>query len=78
MIQFQENAWTEEQTEGWTDSILFYRTLPATAGGPKMDGTVLEEKSSFKMLMLTFSCKLDWGSYLISWSLNSFYEVSFS
>ena len=32
----------------------------------KMDGSVLEEKSSFKMLRLTFSSKLDWGSYIIS------------
>ena len=32
----------------------------------KMDGPVLEEKSSFKMLCLTFSSKLDWGSYIIS------------
>ena len=31
-----------------------------------MDGPVLEEKSSFKMLGLTFSSKLDWGSYIIS------------
>ena len=31
-----------------------------------MDGFVLEEKSSFKMLGLTFSSKLDWGSYIIS------------
>ena len=30
-----------------------------------MDGSVLEEKSSFKMLGLT-SSKLDWGSYIIS------------
>ena len=30
-----------------------------------MDGSVLEEKSSFKMLGLTFSSKLDWGSYII-------------
>ena len=28
----------------------------------KMDEFVLEEKSSFKMLGLTFSSKLDWGS----------------
>ena len=26
----------------------------------KMDGSILEEKSSFKMLGLTFSSKLDW------------------
>ena len=32
----------------------------------KMDGSVLEEKSSFEMLGLTFSSKLDWGSYIIS------------
>ena len=32
----------------------------------KMEGSVLEEKSSFKMLGLTFSSKLDWGSYIIS------------
>ena len=32
----------------------------------EMDGSVLEEKSSFKMLGLTFSSKLDWGVYIIS------------
>ena len=31
-----------------------------------MDGSVLEEKASFKMLGLTFSFKLDWGSYVVS------------
>ena len=31
-----------------------------------MDGSALEEKSSFKMLGLAFSSKLDWGSYIIS------------
>ena len=30
----------------------------------KIDGSDLEEKSSFKMLGLTFFCKLDWGSYI--------------
>ena len=30
------------------------------------DGSVLEEKSSFKMLGLTFCPKLDWGSYIVS------------
>ena len=32
----------------------------------KMDGSVLAEKSSFEMLGLNFSSKLDWGSYIIS------------
>ena len=31
----------------------------------KINGCVLEEKSSFKMLGSTFSSKLDWGSYII-------------
>ena len=50
----------------------------------KMDGPVLEEKPYFKMLGLTFSSKLDWGSYIISIAktaskkIGSFYEVSFS
>ena len=32
----------------------------------KMDGSVLGEKSSFKMLGLAISSKLNWGSYVIS------------
>ena len=32
----------------------------------KMGGSILEEKSSFKMLGLTFSSKLDRGSYILS------------
>ena len=53
----------------------------------KIDWSVLEENSYFKMLGLTFSSKLDWGPYIISvakttskkfWSLYSFYEISFS
>ena len=31
-----------------------------------MDASVLEDKTSFKMLGLTFSSKLDWGSYMVS------------
>ena len=34
----------------------------------KMHGSVLEEKSLFKMLELTFSSKLDCGSYIISFA----------
>ena len=30
-----------------------------------MDGSILEEKTSFTMLWLTFSSKLDWGSYIV-------------
>ena len=62
-----------------------YHTSGAT--DVKMDGPVLEEKSSFNMLGLPFSSKLDQGSYIVSITetvpkntcrLHSFYEVSFS
>ena len=33
-----------------------------------MNGSLLEEKSSLNMLGLTFSSKLDWGSYIISFA----------
>ena len=35
----------------------------------KIDGSVLEEKSSFKMLRMFFSSKLDWNSHIISIAL---------
>ena len=31
-----------------------------------MDGSVLDEKSYFKIMGLTFSSKMDWGSWIIS------------
>ena len=37
----------------------------------KMDESVLEEKSSFKMLVMTFFSKLDLGSYIISIAKNA-------
>ena len=49
-----------------TQLVSFDRSNNTGAIDVNMDGSVLEEKSSFKMLGLTFSCKLDWGSYIIS------------
>ena len=46
--------------------FFFYQFSNTCAVDVKMDGSVLEEKSSFKILGLTFSSKLDWGSYIIS------------
>ena len=73
---------------GKTQLVLFDRSNYSGSIDVKVDdGSVLEEKSLFKMLGLTLSSKLDWGSYIISvaktaskenWSFNSFYEVSFS
>ena len=41
----------------------------------KIDGSVLEEKSSFKMLGLTFTSTLDWGSYIISIAKTAFKKI---
>ena len=68
-----------------TQQVLFDWSKDTGSTG-SMDGSVLVEKSSFKMLGLTLSSKLDWGSYMISivktlqgnWSLDMFNEVSFS
>ena len=41
------------------------KNIQTNSIGAKMDESVLEEKSSFKMMGLTFSSKLDWGYYII-------------
>ena len=46
--------------------VSFERSNNTGAIDVKMDGSVLEEKSSFKMLGLNFSSKLDWGAYIVS------------
>ena len=46
--------------------VLFDRSINTIAIDVKMAGSVLEEKLSFKMLRLTFSSKLDLGSYIVS------------
>ena len=52
---------------GKTQLVLFDRSNYSGSIDVKMDdGSVLEEKSLFKMLGLTLSSKLDWGSYIIS------------
>ena len=51
---------------GKTQLVSFDWSKNTGAIDVKMDGSVLEEKPSFKMLGLTFSSKLDWGSYIIS------------
>ena len=51
---------------GKTQLVSFDRSNNDGSIDVKMGGSILEEKSSFKMLGLTFSSKLDWGSYIIS------------
>ena len=50
---------------GKTQLVLFDLSNNTGAADVKMGGSVLEEKSSFKMLNLTFSSKFDWGSYIL-------------
>ena len=45
--------------------VLFDRSNNTGAIDVKMNGSVLKENSSFKMVGLTFSSKLDWSSYII-------------
>ena len=49
-----------------TKLVLFDWSHNTGAIDVGMNGFVLEENSSFKMLGLTFSSKLDWGSYILS------------
>ena len=49
-----------------THLVSFQHSNNTGAIDVKMDGYVLEEKSCFKMLGLTFSSKLDWGPYIMS------------
>ena len=58
--------WLVDFNAGRTQLVLFDQSKNTGAIDVKMDGSFLEEKSSFKMLGLTFSSKLDWGSYTVS------------
>ena len=51
---------------GITQLVSFDQSNNTGAIDVKMDGSVLEEKSSRRMLGLSFSSKLDWSSYNIS------------
>ena len=58
--------WLFDFNAGKTQLVSFDWSKNTGAIDVKMDGSVLEEKSSFKMLELTLSSKLDWGSYIVS------------
>ena len=59
-------SWLVDFNVGKTQLGLFDRSNNNGSIDGKMDGFVLEEKSCSKMLGLTFSSNLDWGSYIIS------------
>ena len=58
--------WLVDFNAGKTQLVSFDRSKNTGAIDVKMDGSTLEGKTSFKMLGLTFSSKLDWGSYIVS------------
>ena len=57
---------------GKTQLVLFDRSNNNRSIDVKMNGSVLQEKSSFKKLGLTFSSKLGWGFYIISIAKTAF------
>ena len=60
--------WLVDFSAGKTQLVSFDRSNYNGSIDAKIDRSILEEKSSFKMLGLTFSSKLDWGSYIISFA----------
>ena len=60
---------------GKTQLVLFDRFNNTGIIDMKMDRSAFEEKSSLKMLGLTFSSKLDWDSYVFSIVKTVFKEI---
>ena len=58
--------WLDDFNDRKTQLVSFDRSNNNGSIDVKMDRSVFEEKSSFKVLGLIFSSKLDWGSYIIS------------
>ena len=58
--------WLVDFNAGKTQLVQFDQLNNTGSVDVKMDGSVHEEKSFFKMLGLNFSSKLDWGSFIIS------------
>ena len=58
--------WLVDFNAGKTRLVSFDRSNNNGSIDVKMGGSILEEKSSSKMLGLTFSSKLGWSSYMIS------------
>ena len=67
--------WIVDFNDGKTKLVLIDRSNNTGAIDVKMEGSVLKEKSSFKMLRLTFSSKLDWGSSIISIAKTAFKKI---
>ena len=64
-VNWGKNSFVDFNAEK-TQLVFFDRSRSNGSIDVKMNGFVVGEKSSFKMLGLTFSSKLGWGSYIIS------------
>ena len=54
-----DRKWLVDFNAGKTQQVMFNWSKNTGAIDVKMDGSVLQEKLSFKMMWLTFSSKLD-------------------
>ena len=70
-------TWLVDFNAGKTQLVLFDWSNSTGAIDVKMNGSFLEKKLSFKMLGLTFSSKLDWGSYIISIAKTASRKINF-
>ena len=57
--------WLLDFNAGKTQLVMFDRSNNIDTVDVKVDGSVLEEKSSFKIMGFTFSSKLHWDFYII-------------
>ena len=70
------STWLVDLTAGKTQVVLFLQSNNVKID-MEMDGSVLEERSSVKILVLSFSSKLEWGSYIISVEFSLYRMLSF-
>ena len=64
--------WLVDFNAGKSQLVSFDKSNNTGPNDVKKSEFVLEEKSSFKMLGLTFSSKLDWVSYVFSVGITSY------
>ena len=67
--------WLVDFNAGKTQLVSFDQSNKTGAIDVKMDESVLKEKSSFKMLGLTFSSKSDWGSHIITFAKSASIKI---
>ena len=67
--------WLVDFNAGKTQLVSFDWSKNNGSIDVKMDGSLLEGKSSSKMLDLISSSKLDWGSYIISVAKTAFKKI---